>query len=168
MTEPTTSIAAMLDEIWSDADFKFDIKAQEVATDLACALDEAGMTRAQLCEKLEWKPSRMSKILGGGANLTLRTLYQFCEAMGLEFDVILRQPQQARAAMSQPWEASHLQHDIRRLHREAEHKNVQSRVLLETALQINKNAWQRANRVSSIAASGHGFDAVPMIRETHG
>lgn len=164
MTQPKTPIAAMFDDVWSDADFRFDIKTQEVATDLACALGEAGMTRAQLCERLDWKPSRMSKILGGGANLTLRTLHQLCEAMGLEFDVILRQPQQSRAA--QPWETSHLQHDIRRLHSEAEQRHVQSRALLETALQINRKSWQRAGEINRVAASGHGF--VPTMREAHG
>ena len=164
MTQPKTSIAAMFDEAWGDADFRFDIKAQEVATDLARALEEAGMTRTQLCEKLEWKPSRMSKVLGGGANLTLRTLYQLCEAVGLEFDVILRPRQQPRTA--QPWEADHLQDDIRRLHSEAEHKHVQSRALLETALQISHSAWQRANRVNTVAASGHGF--VVTLHEARG
>lgn len=84
MTQATAEVAAMFEEVWSDADFRFDIKAQEVATDLVRALEEAGMTRVQLCEKLGWQPSRMSKVLGGGANLTLKTLWQLCDAMGLD------------------------------------------------------------------------------------
>ncbi|MFA5685270.1 MAG: helix-turn-helix transcriptional regulator, partial [Lysobacteraceae bacterium] len=114
MTQAKAEIAAMFEEVWNDADFHFDIKAQEVAIDLARALEEAGMTRVQLCEKLGWQPSRMSKVLGGGANLTLKTLWQLCGAIGLEYDVVLRTPEQDRAA--QPWEARHLGSDIRRLH----------------------------------------------------
>ena len=67
MTQPRNEIAAMFDQVWDDADFRFDIKAQEVATDLARALHESGMSRAELCEKLGWQPSRVSKVLGGGA-----------------------------------------------------------------------------------------------------
>ena len=46
MTQPRNEIAAMFDQVWDDADFRFDIKAQEVATDLARALHESGMSRA--------------------------------------------------------------------------------------------------------------------------
>ena len=98
MTQPRNEIAAMFDQVWDDADFRFDIKAQEVATDLARALHESGTSLAELCEKLGWQPSRVSKVLGGGANLTLKTLQQLSGALGLEFDVILRGPGQARAA----------------------------------------------------------------------
>ncbi len=163
MTQPRTDIAAMFEEVWDDADFRFEIKAQEVATDLAHALHESGMTRTQLGEKLDWKPSRISKVLGGGTNLTLKTLHHLCEAIGLEFDVILRRPRQARAA--QPWEVSHLQHDIKRLHEETIRNNTQSQAMLHSARQLNRNAWRRTSRVDRVAGAGHVFADSRMPRE---
>ncbi len=162
MTQPRNEIAAMFDQVWDDADFRFDIKAQEVATDLARALHESGMSRAELCEKLGWQPSRVSKVLGGGANLTLKTLQQLSGALGLEFDVILRGPGQARAA--QPWEARHLEHDIRRLHDEIQHHHARSQQMLETARQLNRNAWQRTSHVDRVMRAGHVFTDVPAAR----
>jgi len=50
----------------------------------------AGLNRAQLAQKLGWKPSRVSKILTGSSNLTLKTIFQICQAIDLEFDVVLR------------------------------------------------------------------------------
>lgn len=90
MNRPKTDIDALFGEAWDDADFRFNIKAQSVATDLARAVAESGQTRTALAERLGWKPSRLSKILGGDANLTLRTLHELTEALGMAFDVILR------------------------------------------------------------------------------
>ncbi len=158
MTQHSNEIAAMFDEVWDDADFRFDIKAREIATDLARALHESGLSRTELCERLGWKPSRMSKVLGGGTNLTLKTLQQLSGAMGLELDMILRDPGQQRAA--QPWEARHLEGDIHRLHGEAQHHPARSQAMLETARQLNQNAWQRTSRLDRVARSGHVFNDV--------
>lgn len=155
MTQSKANIAAMFKEAWSDDDFRFDIKAQEVATNLARALHDAGMNRTQLSEKLGWRPSRVSKVLGGEANLTLKTLYQICDAMNLEFDVVLRTPNQAPAA--QPWEASHLENDIRRLHDEVQHTHARAQAMLETARLLSRNSWQRASYINHMVSSGNVY-----------
>ncbi|MCD9047144.1 helix-turn-helix domain-containing protein [Luteimonas sp. MHLX1A] len=163
MKQPRNDITALFSDVWEDADFRFEIKAQEIATDLARALHEAGMTRTQLAEKLDWKPSRISKVLGGGANLTLKTLHELCEAIGLEFDVILRGSRQARAA--QPWEVPHIKNDIRRLLDDAQHAHARTQAMFETARRLNQNSWQRASYMNRLVETGHVFNDLPMMRE---
>lgn len=165
MTQPKADIAAMFDEVWSDDEFRFDIKAREVATNLARALHEAGMNRTQLSEKLGWRPSRVSKVLGGEANLTLKTLYQVCDAVDLEFDVVLRAPNQAPAA--QPWEVRHIESDIRRLHTEAQHMNAYSKAMLQNVRQINRSTWQRTVHVNQVIRTGHARAGVVVSHGVH-
>jgi len=88
----STDFRKRLADLWQDDDMRFEAKAQSIAIALASAVHETGMTRAQLAEKLGWKPSRVTKILTGSENLTLRTIHQVCAAIGLEFDMVLRQP----------------------------------------------------------------------------
>lgn len=110
----TGGLADLWQEAGTDDDFRFEIKAQDIAVDLARAVTEFGMSRAQLAEKLDWKPSRVSRILSGSSNLTLRTIHQLTEAIGLEFDMILRLPSQQRAP--QPWESAEQVANIQCLH----------------------------------------------------
>jgi len=77
-------------DLWADDGLVFETKAQEVSAALASAVCRAGLNRAQLAQKLGWKPSRVSKILTGSSNLTLKTIFQICQAIDLEFDVVLR------------------------------------------------------------------------------
>lgn len=80
-----------LTSMWQDASedeaFAFDIKAQKIAVDLTNAFLQSGMTQQELADKLGWRPSRVSKVLHGASNLTLKTLFQVCRAMGMDFDV---------------------------------------------------------------------------------
>lgn len=95
-------IQRLFAEAWKNEDLRFEAKAQEVAVQLAAAVRHAGINQADLAKKLGWKASRVSKVLTGNGNLTLRTIQQVAEAAGLEFDVILRSPSAQRPA--QPWE----------------------------------------------------------------
>ena len=70
-----------------DQDFRFELKAQEVAVSLASAVVDSGITQKALADKLGWKTSRVSKVLHGGSNLTLKTLFDVCEALNIEFDI---------------------------------------------------------------------------------
>jgi transcriptional regulator with XRE-family HTH domain len=96
-----------MSELWAesmeDDNFRFEIKAQSVAVDLARACAELGYTQAQLAARLNWSPGRVSRVLHGSTNLTLRTLHEFAAALGLEFDVVYRSSESART--SQPWDA---------------------------------------------------------------
>lgn len=50
---------------------------------------ECGLTRADLAARMGVSPGRVSQILGGGENLTLRTLAALSTALDARFDVEL-------------------------------------------------------------------------------
>jgi transcriptional regulator with XRE-family HTH domain len=50
---------------------------------------ERGITRADLAARMGVSPGRVSQILGGGENLTLRTLAALASALDARFDVEL-------------------------------------------------------------------------------
>lgn len=81
-----------LSSLWSDSltdvDFRFELKAQAVAVELAEAFAKTGMSQQELADRLGWKKSRVSKVLHGASNLTLKTLFQICESMGGDFKVV--------------------------------------------------------------------------------
>jgi transcriptional regulator with XRE-family HTH domain len=52
-------------------------------------LRERGMSRADLAARMGVSPGRVSQILGGGENLTLRTLAALSTALDAHFDVEL-------------------------------------------------------------------------------
>lgn len=82
-------ISNLWQESTQDPDFRFELKTQQLSIELASALAKTGMTQKQLAEKLDWKTSRVSKVLHNGTNITLRTLFDICEAMNIDFEVEL-------------------------------------------------------------------------------
>ena len=50
---------------------------------------ERGLTRADLAARMGVSPGRVSQILGGGENLTLRTLAALSTALDARFDIEL-------------------------------------------------------------------------------
>jgi transcriptional regulator with XRE-family HTH domain len=58
------------------------------ATETICALvDELGITQRELAERLQLSEGRISQILSGGRNLTLRSLAGLGWALGVKFDL---------------------------------------------------------------------------------
>jgi transcriptional regulator with XRE-family HTH domain len=53
---------------------------------------ELGLTRADLAARMGVSPGRVSQILGGGENLTLRTLAALSTALDARFDIALTAP----------------------------------------------------------------------------
>ncbi len=49
------------------------------------ALDEAGMTRKELADRLGCKEGRVDRVLGGDAEITLETVAAYDAALGLGF-----------------------------------------------------------------------------------
>ncbi|GLR64390.1 helix-turn-helix domain-containing protein [Marinospirillum insulare] len=80
-------LSGLWQESIQDPEFRFELKAQKVSVDLASAFTNTGMSQKELAEKLGWRTSRVSKVLHGGSNLTLRTLFDICEAMQTDFDI---------------------------------------------------------------------------------
>ncbi|REG60848.1 helix-turn-helix protein [Paraburkholderia sp. BL6669N2] len=101
-TSTHRDLALLLAEAAQAEDFDFELKAQEVAVNLSSLMMHAGWTRADLARSLDWKPARVSKVLGGKENLTLRTLYAIFKVLGYTFDVVPRA--ESERAPTQPWQ----------------------------------------------------------------
>lgn len=77
-------------------------KKDEVGTDLTMLLAHANISRTALADKSGWKKSRISRLLSGIENLTLRTIFELCQITGYEFDITFRKKTQAKPL--QPWQ----------------------------------------------------------------
>jgi transcriptional regulator with XRE-family HTH domain len=60
-----------------------------LTNDINWYMRERGLTRADLAARMGVSPGRVSQILGGGENLTLRTLAALSTALEARFDVEL-------------------------------------------------------------------------------
>ena len=56
----------------------------DVTEALAGALEDSGVTRAELARRLGRTPGLVSQVLGGGRNLTLRTIADIAAALSLQ------------------------------------------------------------------------------------
>jgi transcriptional regulator with XRE-family HTH domain len=61
----------------------------EITNEITVYLRERGLTRAELASRMGVSPGRISQVLSGGENLTLRTLAALSTALDAEFDVQL-------------------------------------------------------------------------------
>ena len=78
------------------------IKKDDVGTDLASLVSFADVSRTGLADTLGYEKSRITRILSGMENLTLRTIHDVCKAVGYEFDVIFRKKTENKPF--QPWQ----------------------------------------------------------------
>ena len=72
----------------------------QVTETLTQALDEAGVTKAEVARRLGKSPGFVSQVLGGGRNLTLRTLSDIVAALGLRPTLQLSSDQESLEAGS--------------------------------------------------------------------
>lgn len=87
----------------------FTLKKDEVGTDLASLVAFADKNRSSLAEVLGYKKSRVTRILSGLENLTLRTIHDVCKAVGYEFDITFRKKSEAKPL--QPWQSVEIIYD---------------------------------------------------------
>ena len=129
----SNQLAELWQESMQDEGFRFELKAQEVAVGLASAVAASGMTQKALADKLGWTTSRVSKVLHGATNLTLKTLFEVCEALNIEFDIAFDREgvRQEEVAVTQ-----------------LKHQELEA--MLQTAEQINKAQWQQSQSSRSI------------------
>lgn len=80
----------------------FDVKKDSVSTQLAALMSYCGKTRSAMAHELGWKKSRVSSVLSGHNNLTLKTICDFSIHLGYDFDLIFHGPNQQRPR--QPWQ----------------------------------------------------------------
>jgi transcriptional regulator with XRE-family HTH domain len=70
---------------------------RQVTNEIDWQLSERGMTRADLAARMGVSPGRVSQILSGGENLTLRTLAGLAAALGGRFGLDFSIPSSASA-----------------------------------------------------------------------
>lgn len=85
-----------------------EIKKDEIATDLICLMNQAKLKRSQLSEHLNMPKSRITKILSGRENLTVKTIFLYARRLGFDFDVIFRHHTTPRNL--QPWQLTKIHH----------------------------------------------------------
>ena len=61
----------------------------QLTNEITFHMRECGLSRAELAARMGVSPGRISQILGGGENLTLRTLAALTSALDARFDVEL-------------------------------------------------------------------------------
>jgi transcriptional regulator with XRE-family HTH domain len=62
----------------------------QLTNEISWCLRQRGLTRADLAARMGVSPGRVSQILGGGENLTLRTLAALSTALDAHFEIELR------------------------------------------------------------------------------
>jgi transcriptional regulator with XRE-family HTH domain len=62
----------------------------QITNEISAYMDERGLTRADLAARMGVSPGRVSQILGGGENLTLRTLSALSTALDARFCIELK------------------------------------------------------------------------------
>lgn len=78
------------------------VQMELVANSLVFLLRHNGMSRADIASKLGWRKSRVTRVLSGDENLTIKTISQFADALGYTFDVIFHNQNYPRP--KQPWQ----------------------------------------------------------------
>jgi plasmid maintenance system antidote protein VapI len=136
MSTANNEFADLFESLWEDEDILFEAKTQDVAIELAAAVERAGLSRAALAKQLNWKPSRVTKVLTGTSNLTLKTIFQVCRAIGLEFDVVLRKAHERAEIVDSDKHQTIYQEAINNLYK--------SRQLLQAATALHRKVSQSA------------------------
>lgn len=106
----TTEITNSFDDIgdfdffdFSDVD-PVEVKKSAIANDLCALIAHENLSRAKLAKKLNWKPSRLSRVLSGKQNLTVRTITEIAVALEYDFKVYFHKAQEVLYV--QPWEST--------------------------------------------------------------
>ncbi|MFY3861055.1 helix-turn-helix domain-containing protein [Achromobacter xylosoxidans] len=148
-TDTPVDVSALWAEAASDDDFVFDVRAERLCVDLIRALQHQDMTQSDLASVLNWTKSRVSNVLHGHTNLTLKTLHALVTAMNLDFDIVFRS--KGEAACRQPWherEAETYKSSVAAVHAlEAKMRQQlnECSMLLASAKQVNQAAWRRTD-----------------------
>lgn len=87
----------------------FELQKDQVGTDLVSLVAFTNTNRTSLAEILGYKKSRVTRILSGMENLTLRTIHDVCKAVGYEFDVTFRKKSEVKPF--QPWQTIEISFD---------------------------------------------------------
>jgi len=74
------------DQVEAKVDEEMHTLVTQLTNEITFHMRECGITRADLAARMGVSPGRVSQILGGGENLTLRTLAALATALDARFD----------------------------------------------------------------------------------
>lgn len=77
------------------------MQMESIASDLVFLLKHSGLSRSELASRLGWNKSRVTRILSGDENLTIKTITSVAECLGYGFDVIFYNENYEQP--KQPW-----------------------------------------------------------------
>lgn len=86
---------------FSDVD-PVEVKKGAIANDLCALIAHEHLSRAKLARKLKWKPSRLTKVLSGEQNLTVKTITDIAVALEYDFRICFHKIHETIDV--QPWE----------------------------------------------------------------
>ncbi len=132
-------------DIWgavSEFDSGLDSAKIDVAVVLCSLLKAAGITRTELSERLNWKPSRVTRVLSGDENLTIKTVYEICHTVGFTFDMVVRRAGERQAV--QPWQKAAIAMDIVQVRKTLNSRLTEAEAILATAKSISRRQFSKA------------------------
>lgn len=86
------------------------MQMESVASDLVVLLKHSGLSRVELARKLGWSKGRVTRVLSGDENLTIKTITSVAEALEYGFDVVFYNKNYAKP--KQPWQIDRLNKSI--------------------------------------------------------
>lgn len=78
-----------------------ELKKDHLGAQMAALMVFSGKNRSELMEILGWKKSRVSNVLSGKCNLTIKTVWEFASSLGFDFDVVFHAL--GDSPQRQPW-----------------------------------------------------------------
>ncbi len=85
-----------IDEFQGDPDYEFTKVAIDVGEQIVARMEERGMTQADLARKMGVSRARISQILRGNDNLTLKSIVAVAIGLDSRVDVQLKRARSAR------------------------------------------------------------------------
>lgn len=128
----------------------FELQKDQVGEDLVSLIAFTDTNRTSLAEVLGYKKSRITRILSGMENLTLRTIHDVCKAVGYEFDVIFRRTSEAKPL--QPWQSLELsfENPVYMTGKSVSTAGIRVRSIAHTG--ANDASWHFKERLELVAA----------------
>lgn len=128
------------------------IQMDRIASDLVFLLKHSGLSRSELASSLGWKKSRVTRVLSGDENLTIKTITSVAECLGYGFDVVFYNEKYDQP--KQPW-------NIDRINKSVRVQHVHTKAPIELQIQTSKevfNDLMNGNDADAYISVGKVFD----------
>jgi transcriptional regulator with XRE-family HTH domain len=90
LTDEIRDYGSLFDQDTETVEFKLEAIALRLSHMISEAMDERCINRTELARALDVSAPMVTKILSGRSNFTLKTMVGVADALGYEFDVVLK------------------------------------------------------------------------------